>query len=209
MKIDKPKRFEHLLESEPIHALESKTEYKDRLIENVTLDLQEVSKASFERVVFRHVTLLESSLEHCEFTDVRFEHCDFSNVNLQDTFMHRTEWKNCKLVGADFSGSRWQNVSVLQSIADYSNFRFAHLQQVQYAECSLIGADFAYLKLQKIELNECKLDQVTFTGTSMKGLDLSDCEFDALTLTIEDLMGCVIAPYQAATFAGLMGLIIK
>ncbi|MGO4528197.1 pentapeptide repeat-containing protein [Paenibacillus sp. 2TAF8] len=209
MKIEKPKLQEHLLEPEPIYTLESKTEYRDRLIENVTLDLQEVSKVSFENVVFRHVTILESSMEHCEFTDVRFEHCDFSNVNLQNSFMHRTEWVNCKLVGTDFSGSRWQNVSVLQSVCDYGNFRFGHFKQVEYFECSLIGADFAYLKLQKIAYGACKLDQVTFTGTAMKGMDLSDCELDALVLTIEDLAGCVIAPHQAATFAGLMGLIIK
>lgn len=209
MKIEKPKLQEHLHETEPIYALESKTDYSDTCIENVTLDLQEVSKASFENVLFRHVTILESSLEHCEFTDVRFEHCDFSNVNLQNSFMHRTEWVNCKLVGTDFSRSRWQNVSVLQSVCDYSNFRFAHLKQVEFSETSLIGADFAYLKLQKMIYGACKLDQVTFTGTPMKGLDLSDCEFDALVLTLEDLAGCVIAPHQAATFAGLMGLIIK
>ncbi|WP_342555918.1 pentapeptide repeat-containing protein [Paenibacillus sp. FSL R7-0652] len=209
MKIEKPKLQQQLLEAEPVYALESKTEYKDRLIENIALDLQEVSKVSFENVLFRHVTILESTLEHCEFTDVRFEHCDFSNVNLQDSFMHRTQWLNCKLVGTDFSGSRWQNVSVLQSICDYSSFRFAHLKQVEYAECSLAGADFAYLKLQKIALSLCKMDQVIFTGTAMKGMDLSDCDFDALLLTLEDLAGCAIAPHQAASFVGLMGLIIK
>ncbi|WP_145412939.1 pentapeptide repeat-containing protein [Paenibacillus xylanexedens] len=209
MKIEKPKLTLQLLESEPIYTLDSKTEYKDRLFEHMTLDMLEVSKASFENVVFRHVTILESSLEHCEFTDVRFEHCDLSNVNLQNTFMHRTEWANCKLVGTDFSGSRWQNVSIVESICDYSNFRFSHLKQVEYLECSLIGADFAYLKLQKIAFGTCRLDQVTLTGTPMKGLDLSDSEFDALVLTLEDLAGCAIAPHQAATFAGLMGLIIK
>ncbi|MDM5277904.1 pentapeptide repeat-containing protein [Paenibacillus silvae] len=209
MKIEKPKLQLQLLEAEPIYSLDSKTEYKDKLIENVTLDMLEASKVSFENVVFRHVTIFESSLEQCEFTDVRFEHCDFSNVNLQNSFMHRTEWQNCKLVGTDFTSSRWQNVHVTQSIGDYSNFRFAHLKQVEYTDCSLIGADFAYLKLQKIAFAACKLDQVAFTGTVMKGLDLSDSEFDALVLTMEDLAGCAIAPHQAATFAGLMGLIIK
>lgn len=149
MKMDKPKIQEQLLEPETIAFLESKVEYKHKLIENITLDQQEASKVSFENVVFRHVTISESALEQFEFTDVRFEHCDFSNVNLSGAFMHRIEWHNCKFVGTDFSNSRLQNVSFLHGLGDYSNFRFAHLKQVSFSESTLIGADFAYLALQK------------------------------------------------------------
>ncbi|HFL2538681.1 TPA: hypothetical protein ACG3G9_003845, partial [Clostridioides difficile] len=62
---------------------------------------------------------------------------------------------------------------------------------------------------QKMLLDQCNIDQSFMTGTKLKGLDLSNCQFDSLVLNMEDLNGCVISPYQAATFVGLMGIVIK
>ena len=55
---------------ETIHVLESKTEYRNQLIEQISLDNQEALKVSFENVIFRNVIISDSTLEQFEFTDV-------------------------------------------------------------------------------------------------------------------------------------------
>jgi uncharacterized protein YjbI with pentapeptide repeats len=76
-------------------------------------------------------------------------------------------------------------------------------------ECSLVSGDFFQATPQKLEFTECNIDQALLSGVKLKGMDLSDCNFDSLHVDIEDLDGCIISDAQAASFVGLLGLIVK
>ncbi|WP_338543746.1 pentapeptide repeat-containing protein [Paenibacillus tundrae] len=209
MTIEFPHIQEHLLDDETVHFLTSKSEYDHKRFEHMTLANQEATKVSFEKVWFKNVIISESSLEYCEFTDVIFENCDFSNVNLANAFIHRAHWKNCKLIGTDFSDSRLKNVSFSNSLMDYANFRFSNMKHLAWEECSLISTDLSYLVSEQLEFSRCKMDQALMHGTKLNGVNLSTCDFDVIGVDIENLKGCVISPYQASTFVGLLGMIIQ
>ncbi|ULO06492.1 pentapeptide repeat-containing protein [Paenibacillus sp. 19GGS1-52] len=209
-KIDPPKIADNIaLPPQEIFSLQTKDEFSFCSINDQFIDSQEAGKVSFEKVLFRNVTITESSLSGIELTDVIFERCDLSNVNFSDAFVHRTEFRNCKLIGTDFTRGRFQNVLFTDCIGDYATFRFANFKQVAYVDSSLIGADYYQSVLQKISFNRCNLDQAMLSGTKLNGIDLSDCEFSGLHVEIEDLYGCIISAQQAASFAGLLGLVIK
>ncbi|MDY7991285.1 pentapeptide repeat-containing protein [Paenibacillus polymyxa] len=195
--------------NEEMYSLRSKGEYRMGSVEDMILDNVEAVKVSLEKMTFKNVTILESSLPESEWTDVIFDKCDLSNVHFSGSFIHRVEFRNCKLLGTDFSRSRLQNVRFSDCLGDYSMFRFANFKQVGFEDCSLISADLYHLTLQKTFFNRCNLDQAMLSGSKLKGIDLSDCEFDGLQVDIEDLNGCIISPHQASSFVGLLGLVIK
>jgi hypothetical protein len=195
--------------NEEIRSIRSKDELSIGSVEDIILDNMEAVKVSLEKMTFKNVTIMESSLPESEWTDVIFDKCDLSNVNFSGSFIHRVEFRNCKLLGTDFSRSRFQNVRFSDCLGDYSMFRFANFKQVGFEDCSLISADLYHLTLQKTSFARCNLDQATLSGSKLKGIDLSDCEFDGLQVEIEDLNGCIISPHQASSFVGLLGLVIK
>ncbi|ASR49138.1 bTB/POZ domain-containing protein KCTD9 [Paenibacillus kribbensis] len=195
--------------NEEMYSLRSKDELDTGTVEDMVLDHMDVVKVSLDKMTFKNVTIMESSLPESEWTDVIFDKCDLSNVDLSGSFIHRVEFRNCKLLGTDFSRSRLQNVRFLDCLGDYSMFRFSNFKQVGFEDCSLVSADLYHLTLQKTFFTRCNLDQAMLSGSKLKGIDLSDCEFEGLQVDIEDLNGCMISPHQASSFVGLLGLVIK
>jgi uncharacterized protein YjbI with pentapeptide repeats len=137
-KIEQPKILVELLETKSIRSLESKDEISNGVIESTTIESQDAIRVSMDKMIFRNVTITESSLEQIELTDIVFENCDFSNVNFSSSFMHRIEFRNCKLIGTSFSQSRFQNVRFLDCLGDFSNFRFATFKQAGFEAPTII-----------------------------------------------------------------------
>lgn len=205
-KIEHPRIRYDALSDEPIPFLELEDELHDRLIENRTIENLEAGRRSFDRVMFRNVTIASSALEQAEFTDAVFENCDFSNINFAGSLIHRTEFRKCKIIGADFSLGILQNVQLTDCIGDYTNFRYAKFKHVRFEDCSLIGSDFYAAALHKFFLSQCNIDRIVLAGAKLKGIDLSNSRFQSLTVNLEDLEGCTIAADQAPAFARLLGL---
>ncbi|MNI84300.1 hypothetical protein D3C73_1411910 [compost metagenome] len=98
---------------------------------------------------------------------------------------------------------------IIDCISDFASFRFGNLKLTSFEQSSLISSDYYQAAFQKVSFTECKLDQAVLAGVKLKDTDLSDCEFTGLQVDAEDLPGCIISADQAASFAGLLGLIIK
>lgn len=209
-KLDLPKIPDGLVSiTNDLNRLRTKDEFRLGQASDCTIAGQDAQKISIDKCIFRNVTVTESSLVGIEMTDVVFEKCDLSNVCLTDAFLHRVEFRNCKLIGTDFTRSRFQNVRFLGCVGDYMLLRFAHFKQVAFENSSLRSSDFYYSTLHKTAFSACHIDQTVFSGCKLEGIDLSDCEYDGLIVEIEDLNGCIISQRHASSFVGLLGLITK
>lgn len=209
-KIDSPKIADSdSLPPVQIYSLQTKDEISCCTISDTVIDNQKADKVSFDQVIFKNVTIIESSLTGIELIDVIFDSCDLSNVDFSNAIIHRTEFRNCKLIGTDFTKGRFQNVRVVDCIGDFATFRMANLKQVAFENSSLISSDYYQSNFQKVSFGECNIDQATMSGSKLNGIDLSDCEFNGLIVDIQDLKGCIISAQQAVSFAGLLGLVIK
>lgn len=210
IKMDSPKITDpDALHPQQIYALGAKDEFSNCIISDTVIDNQEANKVSFDKVIFKNVTITESSLTGIELMDVIFERCDLSNVDFTNAIIHRTEFRNCKLIGTDFTKGRFQNVRIMNCIGDFATFRFANLKQFSFENSSLTNSDYYQSTLLNVSFTECNIDQATLSGAKLKGIDLSDCEFSGLIVDVKDLEGCIISAQQAASFAGLLGLVIK
>lgn len=209
-KITSPKITDaDLLLPKQILSLRTKDEISCCSISDTTIEHQDAHKVSFDQVIFKNVTITESSLTGIELMDVIFDHCDLSNVDFTNAIIHRTEFRNCKLIGTDFTRGRFQNVYVKDCLGDFATFRLTNLKQVAFDDSLLRNSDYYQSSFQKVAFSRCNIDQAMLAGTKLGGMDLSDCEFSGLVVDIQDLEGCIISPQQAVSFVGLLGLVIK
>lgn len=209
-KIESPKINELTpLSALQVDSLMSKEEYSSCLISDCLIEYQEAERVSFDKVMFKNVTITESSLGGIELTDVIFENCDLSNVDFSEAFVHRTEFRHCKMIGTDFTRGRFKNVRILDCVGELASFRFGNLKQVAFEHSSLVSSDYYQASLDDVSFTECNIDQAMLEGCKLNGIDLSDSEFGSLKVDIQDLPGCIISAAQAATFVGMLGLVIK
>lgn len=189
--------------------VQDRDDFHGGLISGTHLTGLEAERVAFSQFRFRQVTITESMLIGLELMDVVFEGCDLSNVCLSDASLHRVVFHQCKLMGTEFSGGTLHHVTFSECLADMALFRFARCKHVSFCQCSLVAADFYHADLQKSDFASCRLDQAVLSGCRLAGMDLSDSHFESLVVEVEDLQDCEIAQHQAASFAPLLGLIVK
>ncbi|WP_431309000.1 pentapeptide repeat-containing protein [Halalkalibacter lacteus] len=76
-------------------------------------------------MIFKNCDFHDTKFANIDSMDVVFENYDFSNANLNQSSIHRTEFKNCKLVGIDLTESRLGNVWF--PVSTYQAIQFASL----------------------------------------------------------------------------------
>jgi uncharacterized protein YjbI with pentapeptide repeats len=101
-------------------------------------------------------------------------------------------------LGAIFSESILQNVSIQSSIFRYANFSSAKLTN---------------LLLQDSDLSNCSMEQCKLKSVQMKDLnltsDLTTCTISGISANLLDLRGAIIASSQAVDLAGMLGVVIR
>ena len=179
------------------------------IISESYVDGQRAEKVIFENIVFENVVFTDSYFENIELTDVKFINCDLSNIDLRGAIIHRTEFIDCKIIGASFIDGTFRNVLFSNCNLNYSLFGFSDLKQVGFSQCLLNSADFQNSKFLNVRLRENIMKQIQLSGVELRDIDFSTCDIEGIGARIEDLSGAIIANTQAIVFAGLLGLKIR
>lgn len=166
-------------------------------------------KVEFRQGVFRNVVFKEVSFKGADLEDVEFEGCDFSNTNWRGVSVSRTVFKNCKLVGADFSESWMRDVCFRRCKGRYGNFRFSSWNRVSVSDSDFAQGDFASMELEAVEFIDTEFAGCQFSKTKLADVDLSTCGIEGVGIGMEDLRGGVFSPEQAVLLSGLMGIVVK
>ncbi|GKV68350.1 hypothetical protein NCCP2716_08480 [Sporosarcina sp. NCCP-2716] len=165
----------------------------------VTLDDMAVTDCSFAGM----------DLAGASFLDTVFERCDFSNIQAAHIDLRRCEFRNCKLVGADFTQSSVMDVLFSQCDMRYSTFSLGRLERTEFTDAQLSEGDFFECALKPVRFSRSQLENVNFRETELSGLDLSDCTFEQLEVTPSKIGGCTVSREQAVGFARMFGLLIS
>lgn len=174
-----------------------------------TLGNGSAEHGTFEKMTMRNVNFENSSLPFLELTDVVFENCNLSNGIFSGAVIHRVVFRNCKMIGMNLSDSTLRNVLFENCNGNYAFFRFSNLGQVRFQNCQLQNADFASSHFSQIDFDDSNLVLAQMSGTKLRGVDFSAADIEGLGCSTEDLVGAIIAPYQAVSLAKKMGLVIK
>jgi hypothetical protein len=151
-------------------------------------DTLDIENSTFDGVTFvgpymPRISALRTTLVQCDLSGQRF--AALRNVRFVD----------CKLVGADFSGSDLLDVSFERCVLSLTNFRMVKLRRVQFTGCTLHDVDaydldaedvgFAGSDLERVNMDRLRARRVDLRGTRRLGLE----HFGALN-------GCLITRDQ-------------
>ena len=122
------------------------------MLEEIDLNCEEIE---FEKCIFKDCRI-SGSFEKAVFHDIVFDHCDFSNCLFREGSFIRVEIKNCKMIGCDFSDSRFYHTSSLETSYEYANFFNTNLEETIFDKCDLTESIFSESKIKNVYYENCK-----------------------------------------------------
>lgn len=164
----------------------------------------QIESSSLKSVVFESLHAEGSSL-----VSIIFDSCDLSNAKIGCSSVHQIVFKNCKLIGTDFSESSIQNVIFDTCDMSYSNFSLSKMRYVKIKDSKLMGSSFNEVKMQKIVLCESLFTECEFLHTSLKDIDFSGCSIEGMKTSYEDIKGIIVDERGALALASLLGIQIR
>lgn len=171
-----------------------------------TLKLAELKGSN---LVFDRVSFASCDMTSLNLVDARFIACDLSNSMLRRFEATRVEFLDCKLIGMNAFGCRWNDVLI-----DHCDARFAQFGEGRLRRCEIRGSQLRETGLVRVTLEATKLidvvlRQADLAETRLHGVDLSACDIEGITLRIEDLRGAIVSAPQAMELARLLEVLIK
>ena len=121
----------------------------------------------------------------------------------------RVEFRECKLVGANFIATSLQNVLFENCFASYINLSSSKLKKVIIQECDFSNASLVETKIDNVEICETVLVLALIMHTNLEGLDLSTCDISGIKVNSESLKGVIVNENQAIALIRLLGVDVK
>ena len=107
----------------------------------------------------------------CEFAD-----CNLSNLKLWNSSLKSVYFKNCKLLGIDFSKCEdfLFSVTFMDSNLDFTSFNEKKMPKTKFENCSLKETSFVRTNLTNVIFENCNLNNTIFNETVLIGADFTN-----------------------------------
>ena len=163
----------------------------------------------FTRCHFQSVNFDRVQLPSLDLSDARFDECDLANADWRKVILDRVEFVGCRLLGLRANEAHFKNTVIQECNASLAQFRFTTFKAVRFENCNLRGADFQEADLRGVVFKDCDLREVQMSSARLENTDFRGSEIEGLMVGADNLKGAIVEPFQAAYFAGLMGLQVK
>jgi uncharacterized protein YjbI with pentapeptide repeats len=181
------------------------TTYDDHLFEKEIYIDKAVRGREFQSCTFRNCDFSNSTFTGNKFLDCTFDGCNLSMIKLDQSTLSDVVFKNCKVLGVNFSKCTDFLFSVAfdNCILDYSSF---------------MGKKMVKTKFSKSILKEVTFSQAVLTGSTFSETDLTNAIFNRTDLSAVNFVTAFnydidpeINNLKKATFSsqGLEGLLTK
>ncbi len=139
----------------------------------VDFSKEQLAGYEFDGYHFVNCSFSNSDLTRTDFLDCSFEDCNFMLVRLNATGLKDVRFKQCKLMGFDFSlcSDFLFQVAFESCQLDYSLFAKKKMKQTRFEHCSLIECDFTECQLTESVFDECILTGSTFYLSRLEKAD--------------------------------------
>lgn len=182
------------------------------LYEGVTLEGDDLSGQSLDRVecyesTLRRVSLREATLHRWVFEECHFVDCDLSMTVLDQCVLQSVGFEGCKLVGVDWTRPSRSSLSVSfeRCSLRLGNLSGARLRETKLLECDLRECDLTGADLTGADLRHSQLTGALLDGAALERADLREAR--GLELTPEmRFRGARVSTDAALQLAERMGL---
>jgi len=149
--------------------------HEGKTFEKIVYAEKVVKGREFQSCIFNNCDFSNSDFSYNKFLDCTFNGCNLSLMKLHGTTLNNTAFKNCKILGVNFS--------------ECDDFLFT----VRFENCVLNYASFMGKKMAKTKFVQTDLKEVSFAETNLTGsvfdqTDLTGAIFNNTNLTLANLV---------------------
>lgn len=151
----------------------AKTASAKQVVSNIHFTKDPSGENEFEFYEFINCTFSDLSL--LNFIDCDFKSCNLSNIKSTGSRLQNCLFKDCKLLGADFSGAKDPTLELHfdNCNLDYSSFDKKKLNRSSFKNCRLHSSNFTQSDLSKCQLTECDFFECLFSNSNLAGVDFT------------------------------------
>lgn len=166
---------------------------------------KEFYKCSFEGCQFSNIRF-----ESCRFENCNFIKCDFSNAQLNRTNFIDIEFKNCKLIGLDWTVTRPPlKINFESCKLNHSSFVGRDLRGTKWIDCELNDIDFAEANMSSLVFHSCDFLRSKFVRTNLMCADFSESVNYNLNPVDNKIQGAVFSAPEVLNLLESFNIIIK
>lgn len=167
-------------------------------MEGVTLQF---TGCQFDKCVFE-----PSRLKRLDFVDCVFNQCELSNFDVPGYALKRVSFIGCRMTGAGFANGAMRDVTFENGMLDYFAVSESKLERVVFMGCPMRESQWSNVKLSRVRFDHDDLTKTQWSFTPLNGIDVTTCRLEGIRVDLYDLRGLRIAPEQAVSLCGLMGV---
>jgi fluoroquinolone resistance protein len=147
--------------------------HEGKLFEKINYSGKEVKNREFEQCTFKDCDLSNSIFTHNRFTECVFIGCNLSMTKLGGSSLRDVTFKQCKLLGVNFSECEDFLFSVRfeSCILDYASFMKKKMTKTKFIDTSLKHVVFSNANLSNAVFDNSDLADAVFNGTDLKEAD--------------------------------------
>lgn len=153
------------------------------------------------------------SFSSCEFEDCTFDHCDLSLAAFTNcTFKGRIHFKECKLIGVDFSKSTFSLLAEIvfeKSLLEACNFSWVKLPNANFAQSMLRKSIFAETDLRSANFSQCDLEETLFRQCTLEGADFRRAKNYHINVTANAIKGAKFSYPDALDLLSALDIAIE
>jgi fluoroquinolone resistance protein len=147
--------------------------HEGKLFEKIIYAGKEIKNREFEQCTFKDCDLSDSIFTYNRFTECVFIGCNLSMTKLANSSLRDVTFKQCKLLGINFSECEDFLFSVRfeNCILDYASFMKKKMPKTKFIHTSLKQVVFSNANLSHSVFDHCDLADAIFNGVDLKEAD--------------------------------------
>jgi len=130
-------------------------------------------RGEFYNCTFRGCDFDAAELSAASFSDCVFEGCNLSMAKVDGTRLQGVSFRNCKVLGVDFSlcGDFAFSVKFEQCNLHLASFWSMTMKNTPFIGCDLIETNFTQCDLSRAIFKDSDLSEAIFSGTNLERAD--------------------------------------
>lgn len=166
----------------------------------------------FEECQFIDCDLSNSEFINCKFVNCDFSQCNLSLVRLTNSTLFGLNFRDCKLVGVDWTRASWASYHVdfelafTRCILNDSSFFGLTLHDLSLEECKVHDVDFREGDFSQSSMTLSDFSHSQFMRTNLSSVDFSDSHSFAINVLENQLKGARFTRYEALSLLEGLGI---
>jgi fluoroquinolone resistance protein len=148
-------------------------QHEDKTFDTIDYSEKRLPRATFIDCRFVNCNFSRATISGSDFMGCKFTGCNFSLAAMENTGLKDNSFKDCKMVGIDFSkcSDFMFSVHFENCPLDYCSFFRKKMKKTIFLHCSLKEADFTETDLSMAAFSNCDLMNTSFVQSNLEKAD--------------------------------------